>query len=169
VGLLGGYGKVTAAALAIVPGPNATITFLRQQRGPYAGHWLLPGGRVEFGESLMDAARRETLEESGCVVHELVPTGVYEIRGDWAEGTYHLIMFAFRSPTPTRVPAGFSGDHVGEVVQADPATLRPHPTVLRILNDAGVTSYDDAEIEAGLAAGGIALGCLTTGASLRFG
>lgn len=166
---MGGYGKVTAAALAIVPGPDATITFLRQQRGPYAGHWLLPGGRVEFGESLLDAARRETLEESGCVVDTLVPTGVYEMRGDWAEGSYHLIMFAFLSPTPARVPAGFTGDHVGAVVQADPGAVRPHPTVMRILNDAGVAGYDDAAIEAGLAADGITMCCLRTDGPLRVG
>jgi len=52
---------VTTAALMIVRGPSDDVTFVAQRRGPFAGHWLLPGGRVEFGESLPDAARRETL------------------------------------------------------------------------------------------------------------
>ena len=161
-GLLSGYGKVTAAALAIVPGPEGSVTFVRQQRGPYAGHWLLPGGRVEFGESLADAAKRETLEESGCLVGELTLTGVYEMRGEWAEGSYHLIMFAFLSDKPAVVPDGFTGD-VGEVVQVAPPLLRPHPTVMRILNDAGVVAYPDEEIDGWLSRDGITMVCLRTG------
>jgi 8-oxo-dGTP diphosphatase len=44
----------------------------------YATHaWTTPGGRVEFGESPLDALRREVLEESGldAVADELI--GVY--------------------------------------------------------------------------------------------
>lgn len=33
----------------------------------YNRSWDLPGGQVELGESLIDAAKRETLEESGIV------------------------------------------------------------------------------------------------------
>ena len=43
-------GRVVTAALVVVPGPGDTVTFVRQERGPYAGWWLLPGGKVEFGE-----------------------------------------------------------------------------------------------------------------------
>ena len=122
-----------------------------------------PGGRIEPGESVVDTARRETLEESGCAVGELTLAGVYEMRGAWAEGAYHIIMFAFLSDRPAVVPAGFAGDHVGDVVQVAPQRLRPHPTVMRILNDAGVAAYPDKEIEAGLARDGIMMLSLRTG------
>jgi 8-oxo-dGTP diphosphatase len=165
-----GYGKVSAAALAIVPGPAATVTFVHQRRGPYAGHWLLPGGRVEFGESLPETARRETLEESGCRVDKLTMTGVYEMRGEWRDGAYHLIMFAFLADGPVPVPAGKSADAgVGEVIQSDPAVVRPHPTVMRILNDAGVARFDQAEIDELLARDGINMLCLPTGAPVALG
>ena len=50
-------------------------------------------------------------------------------------------------------PIGFevSGHRIGDVVQVVPHRLRPHPTVMRILNDAGVAGFADDEIEAGLA------------------
>ena len=56
-------GRVITAALVVVPGPGDTVTFVRQERGPYAGWWLLPGGKVEFGEPVAAAARREAAEE----------------------------------------------------------------------------------------------------------
>ncbi len=150
------YAKVTVAALAIVPGPRDTVTFIRQDRGPFAGHLLLPGGKVEFGEELADAARREAWEEAGCVVGGLELTGMYEMRGPWARGSYHVVMFAFLAVGPAIVPDGFQGD-VGEVMQVPPASVRPHPTVMRILNDAGAARYRPADIDAGLASDQISM------------
>jgi 8-oxo-dGTP diphosphatase len=153
-----GYDKVRTAALAIVPGADATITFVHQERGPYAGHWLLPGGQVEFGESLPDAARRETLEESGCQIDKVTMTGVYEMRGQARNGPYHVIMFAFLADSPVQLPARTTTDEgVGEIMQGDPAVVRPHPTVMRILNDAGVAQFDQAEIDELLERDGIAM------------
>lgn len=38
-----GEARVVTGALVVVPGPGKTVTFVCQQRGPYAGFWLLPG------------------------------------------------------------------------------------------------------------------------------
>ena len=44
------------------------IVLIRRAAGAYAGRWAVPGGRQRFGESMVDAVRRETREETGLEV-----------------------------------------------------------------------------------------------------
>ena len=55
---------------------------LIQRAKPPAGLWSLPGGRVEFGETALAAARRELLEESGVTAELTEFVGLYEIIRD---------------------------------------------------------------------------------------
>jgi 8-oxo-dGTP diphosphatase len=166
---LSSFDRITVGALAIVPGPGRTITFVCQERGPYAGWWLLPGGKTEFGEPLEETARREAAEEAGCHVGPPRLTGVYEMRGAWARGDYHLLMFAFLADGVTAAPDGFDGHHVAGVRQHRPSCVRTHPTVMRILRDAGVADYPLAEIDAALAREGITMTIYPVGAGALVG
>jgi 8-oxo-dGTP diphosphatase len=107
---------------------------------------------VDPGESVPEAACREVREETGVEVKPdgVSLTGVYEMRGQWASGTYHVVMFCYLAAGEYTVPAGWEGDHVGQVVQVRADSLTPHPTVMRILADAGSAGYTDEAITAGL-------------------
>lgn len=50
-----------------VPG-ETRILLVRRARPPMQGRWSLPGGRLEFGERIESALKREILEESGLHV-----------------------------------------------------------------------------------------------------
>lgn len=54
--------------------------------------WILPSGGVEEGESLAQAAIRETKEETGVDVELTRLVGVYSRLGNWSPG--HMVLFA---------------------------------------------------------------------------
>jgi 8-oxo-dGTP diphosphatase len=41
------------------------LLMIRRGQGPAGGRWSIPGGRVEFGETLAEAVVRELAEETG--------------------------------------------------------------------------------------------------------
>jgi 8-oxo-dGTP diphosphatase len=59
-------GPVVGVGAVIVKGGKAII--IKRANEPYKGQWSIPGGRVELGESLHDAVRREMREETGLDV-----------------------------------------------------------------------------------------------------
>jgi 8-oxo-dGTP diphosphatase len=85
--------RVELAVGAIVVRDDAVL-LVRRGRGPGAGKWAPPGGRVEFGESLRDACAREVREETGLAVE------VGKLAG-WVERTgtepapYHYVILDF--------------------------------------------------------------------------
>ena len=59
----------------VAPFAEGKILLMKRGLSPYAGTWAPPGGYVEAGESIEEAAIRETAEEVGIQVHgdQLLP------------------------------------------------------------------------------------------------
>ena len=62
---------------AIPREPDGRLWLLRRGFDPSAGLWTFPGGFVDLGESVEDAARRETLEELAVEAQLTGLVGVY--------------------------------------------------------------------------------------------
>ena len=53
-------------AVGILMKPNGDVLLGSRPEGkPYAGYWEFPGGKVEAGEAVLDALKREFAEEVG--------------------------------------------------------------------------------------------------------
>jgi len=59
-------GPVVAVGVIIREGPR--LVLVQRDKEPSKGLWSFPGGAVELGESLHDAARREAWEETNLQV-----------------------------------------------------------------------------------------------------
>jgi 8-oxo-dGTP diphosphatase len=51
--------------VAIIVKRNRRVLMLKRAKGTWPGFWCLPGGKVEWGESFLEAGKRELEEEVG--------------------------------------------------------------------------------------------------------
>ena len=79
---------VPAVAAVIVE--DGRLLLIRRGAEPSRGKWSLPGGSVEWGETLTDAVRREVREETGLEIEVGKVAGVFDIITDDEE--YHYVI-----------------------------------------------------------------------------
>ena len=61
--------KHTEVAVGILIAPDGTLLLSTRPEGkPYAGYWEFPGGKIEAGETVEQALRRELEEELGITI-----------------------------------------------------------------------------------------------------
>jgi 8-oxo-dGTP diphosphatase len=73
------------------------VLLVRRARSPAKGFYSLPGGRVEFGETLHAALQREVDEETGLKIEIVDLAGWREVVPGTGGGGHYLIMsFAAR-------------------------------------------------------------------------
>lgn len=71
------------------------LLLVRRGREPGKGLWAVPGGKVEFGESVVDTARREVKEETGLDVAVGDVVWVGESVGPGSPPAWHYVLIDF--------------------------------------------------------------------------
>lgn len=110
---------VAVGAVAVSDG---ALLMIRRGKPPAEGRWSLPGGRVDWGESLEDAVRREVAEETGLEVVPGALAGLVE-RRYLDEGFHYVILDYHVTVTGGRLRAGGDVTDVRWVTPADMAAL----------------------------------------------
>jgi mutator protein MutT len=87
------------------------VVLVKRAHAPLQGEWSIPGGMLEVGETLREAAVREVLEETGLRVEVGELLGVYDrILRDADERTlYHYVLIDFLCRRVAGEPQG-AGD-----------------------------------------------------------
>ncbi len=112
------------------------LLLVRRGRAPALGLWSVPGGRVEHGETLVEAVVRELREETGLegVVGPLIDWGEH------FEGEFHSVVFDFEV-TLVGDDEPVCGDDAAEVRWVDLPDVGELPLVeglAELLYDAGI-------------------------------
>ena len=85
------------------------VLLIRRAKEPRKGQWSLPGGKLEFGETLVEGTLREIREETGLEVEILGLVDVAETIRDAAAGAaddhFVLIDYGARVISGTAVAA----------------------------------------------------------------
>lgn len=79
----------------IIEGPR--VVLVKRAHPPLQDQWSIPGGVLEVGEMVREAAVREAREETGLVVEAAELLGVYDrvLRNDEQRVQYHYVLIDF--------------------------------------------------------------------------
>lgn len=100
---------------------DGRVLLAQRAVGALAGLWSLPGGRVEFGERLEEAALRE-LQEEVAVEAEIVDfAGIVEVMPRKEGAQFHFLVVAFAAHWVSGEPQ--TGPEAADIRWADPMTL----------------------------------------------
>jgi 8-oxo-dGTP diphosphatase len=105
---------IVLGVAAVIWNDRREILLIRRTKQPRMGEWSLPGGKVEFGEALVPALRREIREETGLEIEIVGLAGVAEIIDDAGAGAagahFVLIDYAARVVSGVAVAASDAAD-----------------------------------------------------------
>lgn len=103
---------VDVVAVTVADG-GLQVLVIRRGHAPFAGSWALPGGFVEIGESLPQAAAREFREETGVNPAHLLQLGAYGDPGRDPRGHCVSVVFIATLPDAVEPRAGDDAAHAG--------------------------------------------------------
>ncbi|MFH8295057.1 NUDIX domain-containing protein [Streptomyces sp. NPDC018059] len=97
---------LTADVIAVTD--DRRVALIERDWEPYKGQWALPGGHVDKGETIREAAARELFEETGIRVDEaaLERIDIFDRPDRDPRGRYVTVAYLARVPVGTVLTAG---------------------------------------------------------------
>ena len=126
---------VPAVGVAVVE--DGAVLLVRRGRGPNAGLWAVPGGKVDYGESMRAAAVREVKEETGLDVEVEQVVWVGETMGPGHPPAWHYTLVDYRARRTGGTPVAADDAHDVAWVPLDKARELPltptMPSLIEVL------------------------------------
>jgi 8-oxo-dGTP diphosphatase len=122
------YPDAPRAGVSVLCHREGRALLVKRGKPPYEGHWSLPGGLVELGETLRDAALRELLEETGVTADLDAPVETFDSiqRDETGRVLTHFILTVFAGAYAGGTP--LAGDDAAALDWLRPDELEERPT-----------------------------------------
>ena len=117
---------------------DGRVLLVKRANPPGKGQWAIPGGLVEKGETLQEAAEREIREETGLVIRAGKPFYTFDIiqRGENGRIEFHYVIVDMAADYVGGAPkAGDDALDARWVSAGDLGSLQVTPTTLDLLKD----------------------------------
>jgi len=117
------YPDAPRAAVSVLCHRDGRALVVRRGKPPYKDHWSLPGGLIELGEPLLQAAGRELLEETGVTAHLGEPVETFDAIQRDEDGcvAIHFILTVFCGAYLSGTPV--AGDDAADLDWVRPEDL----------------------------------------------
>ncbi|UCF31979.1 MAG: NUDIX domain-containing protein [bacterium] len=89
---------VRTAVVAVVKDPEERVLLTRRAIPPYLGKWVMPGGKIDLGEPITAALKREVLEEVGLEIHVEGLIDIFEIVPSAEHSVHYVILYYLAVP-----------------------------------------------------------------------
>ena len=112
------------------------MLLVKRSNEPSKGRWSLPGGRIELGETIYEAARREVLEECSIEIEieRLLDVGDSIIRDEEGRISYHFVLiYLLAHYKGGDVKAQSDAEDARWVTTEELAKLDTHPQLRAVL------------------------------------
>lgn len=114
---------------AVVIRKSGSVVLIKRRKPPYEGYWALPGGFVEYGETVENAVKREVKEETGLDVEIKGLIGVYSKPDRDPRG--HVVSIAYLVVEASGHLQGSEETDVGEFNEIPDKLAFDHNDIIR--------------------------------------
>jgi len=111
---------IRTAVVAIVRNDEGRVLLTKRAIPPYLGKWVMPGGKIDLGEPITAALKREVREEVGLDVHVEGLVDIFEITPSSEHSDHYVILYYMVSPRSGNL---VFNEEISEVIWADRETL----------------------------------------------
>ena len=132
----GAYPDQPRVAVGAIVFKDDRVLLVRRGKPPAEDLWAIPGGRVEIGETLQEAAEREILEETAITIRARVPVYTFDVieRDTRDRIRFHYVIVDLTADYIRGQPRAGDDASAARWVSSDElATLKVSPKTLQLL------------------------------------